>query len=62
MNDLNLVFLHNNCFKLSPGLLHVANRLKYRWGGWRRRGILRRNLFRRSGFCGLTAPGLRLYP
>ena len=29
MNDLNFVFLQNNCFQLSPGLFRITNGLNY---------------------------------
>ena len=62
MNDLNFVFLQNNCFELSPGLFHVADRLKDLWSRRSRRDIHGRNLFRRGRFGNLHGVRRRLYP
>ena len=62
MNDLNFVFLQNNCFELSPGLFHVANRLKDLRSRRSRRDIPDRNYIRRNRFGNIRWVGRQTLP
>ena len=50
MNDLNLVFLQDNCVNLSVGLFHISKRLEGRRRGWRGRKLHDRRLARGGEF------------
>ena len=61
MNDLNLVFLQDNCFNVSVGLFHVTKRLEDRRRGRGGSDLHDRNLVRCGGFSHLRRRRLGIY-